>query len=242
MKLSPYLKFLLALMLVLWSVSSAHSQTETLSNLEIIEMTKVGVSKEIILQKLKTSVGNYDLSVNALIELKKAAVDDEIVAWLMANGSNRRERISTETTPNPPAETENPATFSESQPRNLGFNPDKNLTPIQALRSAKTVGLKKSSLHPARQSLEKELLKRPTWRKLTLSITEDKENADLILDIGFVPLSLISHRYTFRLYDNRSGIVIAAGETTSWGDLATNLAKKIVKKIEEAEASEPPQK
>ena len=246
MKRAGYSQLFLTFLLILPIISAVNAQTENLTNADVIALTKVGVSKEIILQKLKTSAGNYDLSVNSLIELKKAGVDDEIVAWLMTNGATRRERISTETLPaqatNDSTPPENPANYSESQPRSVAYNPDKTLTPLLALKAAKTVGIRKSTLNPSRQSLEAQLLKQETWRKFGFNLTEQTDNADLIIDIGFVPLSLVSHRYTFRIYDNRSGIVIAAGVTTSWGDLATNLAKKITLKLGEVLLTEEKQK
>jgi len=45
-------------------------------------------------------------------------------------------------------------------------------------------------------------------------------------------MSWITHRYVYRIYDRRSGAVIAAGETTSWGSLAENLARHIGKDME----------
>jgi len=86
---------------------------------------------------------------------------------------------------------------------------------------------KKTSLNPSRQALEKELLKRQDRQKLNLNIVRYKEGADLFIEIGRMPLSLITHRYVFRVYDNKSGTVIMAGETTSWGSLAKNLARSI---------------
>ena len=56
-------------------------------------------------------------------------------------------------------------------------------------------------------------------------------NSDLYIEIGYVSLSWITHRYVFRVYDSRSGTIIAAGETTSWGSLAENLSKNIVREL-----------
>jgi hypothetical protein len=89
----------------------------------------------------------------------------------------------------------------------------------------------KSSAHPSRQALEKELMKRADFNRLDLTITRYKETADLYVEIGYVSLSWITHRYVYRIYDRRSGTVLAAGETTSWGSLAENLARNIVKSL-----------
>ena len=74
-------------------------------------------------------------------------------------------------------------------------------------------------------------MKRADWKQLNLTLERYKEKADLYVEIGFVPMSLITHRYVYRIYDRRSGEVLAAGETTSWGSLAENLAKHICKSL-----------
>ena len=68
-------------------------------------------------------------------------------------------------------------------------------------------------------------------KKLNLNIVRYSSDADLLIDIDYVSLSWVTHRYTYRVYDNKSGTVIVAGETTSWGSLAKNLAKDITKKL-----------
>jgi hypothetical protein len=106
------------------------------------------------------------------------------------------------------------------------------LSPQEALKNAKTVAIRKSSLYPSRQSLEKALFKRKAWQKYNFNIVRLKEDADLYIEIGRIPLTLLSRRYVFRIYDRRSGTVLTAGETTSWGDLANNLAREITQKLD----------
>jgi hypothetical protein len=89
----------------------------------------------------------------------------------------------------------------------------------------------KSSLNPSRQALEKALLKRADWRKYDLTIVRYKDQADIYIEIGRIPLSWLTHRYVFRVFDRRSGAIITAGETTSWGSLAENLAREITQKL-----------
>ena len=70
-----------------------------------------------------------------------------------------------------------------------------------------------------------------TSQELNLTIQRYKNSADLFVDIGFVSGSVLTHRYVYRVYDRRSGAVITAGETTSWGSLAENLARHIAKSL-----------
>jgi hypothetical protein len=89
----------------------------------------------------------------------------------------------------------------------------------------------RAAIQPSISALEKELLKRPDWRSLNLTIVRYKSAADLAVEIEFVHGSVLSHRYTYRIFDRRSGAVIAAGETTSWGSLAENLARHISNRL-----------
>jgi hypothetical protein len=205
--------------------STVFAQTETLTNTEIVEMTRAGLGRQIILQKIASADGNFDISTKALIELKKAGVDDEVIQGLIEKNRATPVNVAGGQTPS----------FSESQPatpaENKAFIENKAVTPAEALRSAKTIALVKSSLQPSRQALEKELMKRADWKKLNLTLVRYRESADLYVEIGYVSLSWITHRYVFRVYDRRSGAVIAAGETTSWGSLPANLAREISKKL-----------
>ena len=212
-------------MFLLIFVSTTFAQSETLTNAAIVEMTRAGLGVPIILQKIASSGANFDISVKALIELKKAGVQDEVIQ--AAIEKNRATPVNAAGIQTPP--------FSESQPsqpvENKVLVENKAVTPAEALRSAKTIALVKSSLQPSRQALEKELIKRAAWKKLNLTLVRYRESADLYVEIGYVSLSWLTHRYVFRVYDRRSGAVIAAGETTSWGSLAENLARQISKKL-----------
>lgn len=59
------------------------SQDEVITNKEIISMTSAGLSKDIIINKIRSSKSNFDISTDALIELKKAGVADEVVAAII---------------------------------------------------------------------------------------------------------------------------------------------------------------
>jgi hypothetical protein len=214
----------LFLLILILSATSILAQTEILTNAEIIEMSQAGLGKELIISKIQTSNGDFEVSAKALVELKKAGVADEVITVMLGKSKAKRQRYTqTEDKIDEPK----PYSESTSPPTNFG----NNQTPAEMLRNAKTIAIKKSSLHPARQNLEKALLKRDEWKKLNLTITQYQETADLMLEIGRVPLTVLTHRYVFRIVEVRSGTVIAAAETTSWGSLADNLAKQIIKQL-----------
>lgn len=197
--------------------------TEILTNAIVIEMSKVGLGREIILKKINDSKNSFDVSTDALIELKKANVADDVIALILEKAEAK-----------PVSNEQNTPAFSETQPVNEArqFTPAPPLTAKDALGNARTVALVKSSLNPSRQGLEKALLKRKEWQKYNLTLVRYKEEADIYVEIGRVPLSWITHRYVFRIYDRRTGTIITAGETTSWGSLAENLAREITQKMD----------
>lgn len=192
------------------------SQTEVLTNQNIVEMARVGLSLDIIRRTIGRSQVKFDTSAAALIELKKANVSDEIIEAMI----DRQE--SGQPVANPVA-----GGYSDSDASNRAVASRPATTKKELIANAKTIALVKSSAHPSRQALEKELLKRPDFRATNLTITRYKDDADLYVEIGYISLSWLTHRYVYRIYDRRSGTVLAAGETTSWGSLAKNLARHI---------------
>lgn len=225
-------RILAVLFLLLWLGLFAFAQEngERLTNSEVILMTRAGLSEDLILRKIGDSAADYDTSAAGLIELKKAGVSDAVIALMMEKKRSPETRIKpfSESTDDFPAD---PPTLGPAALRSFGTTSRVVLDPNEAASRARTIAIKKSSLHPARQALEKELLKRKEWKDLNLTIVRYKEDADLLIEIGYVSLSWLTHRYSYRIYDNRSGTVIAAGETTSWGSLAENLARGIAKRL-----------
>lgn len=197
---------------------SVFTQTETLTNAEVIEMSASGLGKALILQKITSTNGKYNVSVKGLVELKKANVDDDIIQLMIERSKNQPE-VSKEVK-------------TADQTNQTQTNEQKTLTPKELLLSAKTLFISKNSINPSIQALEKELLKRSEWQRINVAITEDRTSADLSIQISFVHLSLITHRYTFRVFDRRTGMLIAAGETTSWGNLSKNLARNIAQSLD----------
>jgi hypothetical protein len=198
--------------IIICSTATGFSQGETINNQTVIEMSKAGLSTELILRKIASSQASFDLSSNRLIELKKAGVDDAVINSML----DRNEQSNSSTT----------GVANAASSESTGPAPASG---AKVMSMAKTIAFGKSSLQPSRQALEKELMKRKDFRQLNLTIQRYKETADLFVDIGFVSGSWVTHRYVYRIYDRKTGSVITAGETTSWGSLAENLARHIAK-------------
>ena len=56
-----------------------HKQKTPMDNATVLKLVKANVGKDVILQMIRTSGADYDLSANAIIELKEAGVDPGIV-------------------------------------------------------------------------------------------------------------------------------------------------------------------
>lgn len=215
---------IITILSIVLSFSAFGQNVEVLNNNDVVLLTQAGLSEDLIIRKINESAGDFDTSAQGLIDLKKAGVSDVVIALMMEKKSSPNTNIKPYSDSTDPID---PQFFTSSNSRI-------RLEPKEAMRAAKTIAIKKSSLHPARQALEKELLKRKEWKDLNLNIVRYKEDADLLIEIGYVSLSWITHRYSYRIYDNKSGTVIAAGETTSWGSLAENLARGIAKRLKRA--------
>ncbi|MGZ3820966.1 MAG: YXWGXW repeat-containing protein, partial [Mucilaginibacter sp.] len=80
--------FVLLLCIGLRFPSGLHAQTnEPVTNKTIIDLSKAGIGKQIILAKIENSICNFDLSTDGLIALKKSGVPDDIVATMISKGS-----------------------------------------------------------------------------------------------------------------------------------------------------------
>lgn len=228
-----YMKLFFSIIITVFLTFLVFAQTEILTNKEIILMTQAGLSKDLIVRKIKETKGKYDTTAEALIELKKVGVADEIIKLMFDSKSEIDVEVDEDYSDSDDS-TENKKDVIKVAPFYKTQADDTArivLEPKEALQNAKTIAIKKSSLQPSRQALEKELLKRKDWNDLGLIIVRYKEDADLLIEIGYVSMSWITHRYVYRVYDNKSGTVIVAGETTSWGSLSENLARGISKRL-----------
>ena len=77
--------------LVLFSSGStvmAQGKVETLTNDEVIAMLNAGLSTTVIVNKIRTSRTNFDLSTSQLIRLKQAGLNDDILQAMQGYSDN----------------------------------------------------------------------------------------------------------------------------------------------------------
>jgi hypothetical protein len=91
--------FLLWAMALVFSLAiPLHAQNgeEVLTNDSVITLTKAGLSSAIIVNKIRSSKTNFNMSTDELIRLKQARIPDEIVA-AMFDASHRRSETTSST-------------------------------------------------------------------------------------------------------------------------------------------------
>ena len=67
-------------------VGSTPGQDVQMTNADVIALSKAGLDKSVIINKIKSSIGSYDVSTDALIKLKAEGVNDEVIAAMVDAG------------------------------------------------------------------------------------------------------------------------------------------------------------
>jgi hypothetical protein len=75
------------LLLFLISITAHAQSTDTLTNKTIIKLKVAGLSSDIMKAKIQGSICNFDLSTDALIALKKANVQDDVITAMLAKSN-----------------------------------------------------------------------------------------------------------------------------------------------------------
>jgi hypothetical protein len=65
------------------------AQDETMTNEEVISLTRAGLASSLIVGKIRTSKTNFDLSTDSLIKLKQAGVGDDVVTAMLEAKSGK---------------------------------------------------------------------------------------------------------------------------------------------------------
>jgi hypothetical protein len=80
------------------------------------------------------------------------------------------------------------------------------------------------------QLLEEQLLKRPEFQSLGLSVVRDRGAADLAVEID---RPVFTFTFTFSVTDPRTSVVVASGKVIAWdGNLAApQIAKELLRRI-----------
>lgn len=118
-----------------------------------------------------------------------------------------------------------------------GLQPPVYNDPHAALRSAKMIYVKSTSLLVGVPVIEAKLQKRSEFSQLCLVITRDVEEADLILVVEHDVFT----KYTYTAIHKDTEIVVASGKLSSLGGtVAGKVAKRFLKQVVKARGSTSP--
>lgn len=107
---------------------------------------------------------------------------------------------------------------------------------VAALRTAKTIYVKSSSVLVGAAVVEAKLQKRPEFSQMGLVITRDEAAADLILELEHDVFT----KYVYTAIDRRTNMVVASGKLSSLGGtVAGKVAKRFLKQVLHARATTP---
>jgi hypothetical protein len=107
---------------------------------------------------------------------------------------------------------------------------------VLALRSAKSIYVKTSSLLVGSSVIEEKLQKRAEFSRLGLVIMRDEAAADLILEVHHDHFT----KYVYTAIDRRRNIIVASGKLSSLGGtVAGKVGKRFLKQVMQAHATAP---
>jgi hypothetical protein len=98
MKRLRYMFFVVLISAVCFGASlNVFAQEETMTNAEVISLVKAGLSTTIIINKIRSSKTNFDLSTDSLIALKQAGVTDDVVGAMLEAKSGKTMSVANTT-------------------------------------------------------------------------------------------------------------------------------------------------
>jgi len=107
---------------------------------------------------------------------------------------------------------------------------------VVALKSAKSIYVKSSSLLVGRSVIEEKLQKRSEFSQMGLVLTRSERDADIILEVHHDRLT----KYVYTAIDSKRNIVVASGKLSSLGGtVAGKVAKRFMKQVMQARATGP---
>lgn len=108
--------------------------------------------------------------------------------------------------------------------------------PVAALRSAKLIYVRSSSVLVGASVVEEKLQKRAEFSQMGLVITRDSEAADVILELHHDRFT----KYVYTAVDRRTNMVLASGKLSSLGGtVAGKVAKRFLKQVMQARSTAP---
>lgn len=75
---------------------NGQSNTDTLTNEKVIQLSKIGLDPSVIISKIQTSINRFDVSTDGLIDLSKHGVSAEVINEMMKSDEQTRIELANE--------------------------------------------------------------------------------------------------------------------------------------------------
>lgn len=197
----------LALCLVLLCAVSGFGQTPApLTNQDIIELHKAGISAEVIVAKIKASPTKFDTSVSALQELKKAGIPDPVMLAVLnaVTGSSTSGTAAPDTPVSPAVK---PAASLKFPPRGTYKHKKEIETEYDRFKDVTHVRLKYLNIATGLTD------------RISIVVAYSFKGTTPIVP-ETISLGFFSYSKEWRFLKNRSFAVIADGERLDFGEAA----------------------
>jgi Trypsin-like peptidase domain len=125
-----------------------------------------------------------------------------------------------------PAEPKQAAKTEEAKPVKKG----NRMTAREVLKSAQTIYVHSKTSFIQDPAFIAELMKNTDFNEWDWSFTNDRENADLILEVDRLPWVI---KFTFKVYSIKHGVIIASGNkhTNDFNYGSPDLVREVIKRL-----------
>lgn len=199
---------LVALLLIAFCVADA--QSTEMTNQDVIEMSKVGLSAGVIETKISSSRCRFDTSIEALARLKSAGVDDSVTAAMI--------KCSPALSPH-----EKPHVWIGANEEWIARSRSTTLAPTSSVASSS-----------ARTTVQTHSEYTDVTRELSdkcqgVVITNNPSDADYAVTVErYNAGHLLTQRNTFSIFRGRDGDLLLSGKTTWLKNAAADICKTVM--------------
>jgi len=75
---------------------NAQTKVDTLTNAQIIQLSKIGLQPSVIVNKIQTSVNKFDVSTDGLIALSKEGVSSEVINEMVKSTAQTQKDVASQ--------------------------------------------------------------------------------------------------------------------------------------------------
>jgi hypothetical protein len=88
------MKFVFVIFLTSISIACFSQHIDTLTNDKVIKLYKAGFSNDVLTSKIQNSFADFDVSIDGMMNLKKAGIPDDIISLMVSKPSKMNNSVS----------------------------------------------------------------------------------------------------------------------------------------------------